>query len=94
MEGSVVTFTADGADVGVLRGVDGVRRLERGSAGGVTVTGSGPLLARVGYALVAHGLEPADLQVRLPTLEDAYLRLTSEGGGPAEGRRPCGPCVS
>lgn len=40
------------------------------------MTGTGPLLARVAHALVAHGIEPPDLRVELPTLEDAYLALT------------------
>ena len=34
------------------------------------------MLAHVGHALVARGLEPEDLRVHQPTLEDVYLRLT------------------
>jgi ABC-2 type transport system ATP-binding protein len=55
--------------------VEGVR-VDPG--GRVSVTGRGPLLARVGHALVERGLEPADLRVALPSLEDAYLKLTGD----------------
>ena len=67
--------------LGALAGVMGVER--RGDV--VTVTGTGPVLARVAHALVEVSIEPTDLRVDLPTLEDAYLALT--GGAPA----PSGP---
>jgi len=35
------------------------------------------VLARVAHALVDRGIEPEDLRVELPTLEDAYLALTT-----------------
>lgn len=41
------------------------------------VSGDGPVLAHVGAALVAHGLEPPDLTVDRATLEDVFLLLTS-----------------
>ncbi len=40
------------------------------------VTGDGPLLAHVGAALIAHGMEPTDLRLEQPTLEDVFLRIT------------------
>jgi ABC-2 type transport system ATP-binding protein len=40
------------------------------------VTGDGPLLAHIGAALIAHGMEPADLRLEQPTLEDVFLRIT------------------
>jgi ABC-2 type transport system ATP-binding protein len=40
------------------------------------VTGGGPLLAHVGAALIAHGMEPTDLRLEQPTLEDVFLRIT------------------
>jgi ABC-2 type transport system ATP-binding protein len=46
--------------------------------GGVDVKGEGPVLAHIGASLVAHGCEPADLQVRRMTLEDVFLHLTGE----------------
>jgi ABC-2 type transport system ATP-binding protein len=73
---AVVRFTRpDGIDVGFLRGLRGVRSVTTSPTGPVQVTGSGPVLARVGHELVEHGIEPVDLRVELPTLEDAYLAL-------------------
>ena len=43
----------------------------------VQVSGSGPVLAHVGAALIAHGLEPADLRVEQATLEEVFLRITA-----------------
>jgi ABC-2 type transport system ATP-binding protein len=40
------------------------------------VSGDGPLLAHIGAALIAHGMEPADLRLEQPTLEDVFLRIT------------------
>ena len=88
--GARVTFSVDAGDVSWLERAPHVRRLRRrGSA--VEVEGSGPVVAHVGHALVAHGLEPADLRVHQPTLEDVYLRLTrsdeQEGGSGADAGR-------
>jgi len=70
-----VRFTVEPATaceyLSAVPGVESVRR----AGGQVTVTGTGPVLARVGHALVEHGVEPTDLRVERPTLEDAYLRL-------------------
>jgi ABC-2 type transport system ATP-binding protein len=79
--GDVVRFTAGrDDDVDFLRQVPGVGDVLVRSTGAVEIRGSGPLLARVGHALVARGMEPADLTVQRPTLEEAYLILT---GAPA-----------
>jgi ABC-2 type transport system ATP-binding protein len=68
--------TPDGpADLAWLEAVPGVSRVERNGRG-VTVYGSGPLLARVATALAEHGLEPADLRMEKATLEDAFLAMT------------------
>ncbi|HQR27448.1 MAG TPA: ABC transporter ATP-binding protein [Nocardioides sp.] len=67
-----------GTDTAFLRGVPGVRTVERVGASTVVVTGNGPLLARVGHALVDAGHEPEDLEPDTPTLEDAFLALTAE----------------
>lgn len=76
-----VRFTAPvGLDTGFLRRVAGVESVERPGGRAVVVTGSGPLLARVGHALVSAGIEPADLAADSPSLEDAYLALTSRPG--------------
>lgn len=67
-----------GTDTAFLRRVPGVRTVERVGAATVVVTGNGPLLARVGHALVDAGHEPEDLELDIPTLEDAFLALTAE----------------
>ncbi|HSK23597.1 MAG TPA: ABC transporter ATP-binding protein [Egicoccus sp.] len=78
-----VEFTAPAdLDLDVLASLTGVATAtRRGNV--VTVVGVGPLLARVGHALVGRGIEPMDLRATLPSLEDAYLRLT--GTAPASG---------
>jgi ABC-2 type transport system ATP-binding protein len=85
--GTVHFTPGAGDDVGFLTGVPGVRSVELDPTAGVTVHGSGPLLARVAHALVERGIEPMDLRAELPTLEDAYLVLTGADAGDA----PPGP---
>jgi ABC-2 type transport system ATP-binding protein len=73
---STVRFTAPGiVDVGFLGALDGVHATVHEGEGRITVRGEGPVLARVAHALVAREIEPADLRVQLPSLEDAYLAL-------------------
>ena len=43
----------------------------------VEVSGEGPVLAHVGAALIDHGIEPADLRLEQPTLEDVFLNITT-----------------
>jgi ABC-2 type transport system ATP-binding protein len=72
----IVRFTgAPGVSLDFLHRVPGVMHA-RWDRGQVVVTGSGPLLARVGHALVSHGLEPEDLRADRASLEDAYLALS------------------
>jgi ABC-2 type transport system ATP-binding protein len=72
-----VRFTAPaGADLEFVRLVAGVQDVVADHEGQVSIVGEGPLLARVAHALVDKGMEPEDLRVELPTLEDAYLTLT------------------
>jgi ABC-2 type transport system ATP-binding protein len=88
---TVVRFgAAPDVDLAFLGRVAGVREVNRPGADAVTVTGHGPLLARVAHALVDRGLEPEDLRVELPTLEDAYLALTGQQPAATEraGARP------
>lgn len=75
--GGEVTFSTD-ADVTFLGDVEGVAVVTR-EGSRVRVTGTGPLLARVAAALVDQGIEPADLDVRRPSLEDVFLDLTGQG---------------
>jgi ABC-2 type transport system ATP-binding protein len=63
-----------------VRRLDGVHEVERAGAR-VTVRGSRGVIAYVGAALVRWDLVPADLEVRVPSLEDALLGLLD--GGPA-----------
>jgi ABC-2 type transport system ATP-binding protein len=71
-----VTFTAPtGFSPSWLADVDGVEHVEAAEV--VTVTGTGPLLARVAAALADHGAEPDDLTVERASLEDAFLTLTT-----------------
>jgi len=76
---TVVRFTAPpDADLSFLSAVAEVRNVDRQRGDSVLVRGGGPLLARVGHALVERGIEPADLSAHTPSLEDAYLALTGD----------------
>ena len=61
-----------------LRQLDGVRELARAGAD-VTVCGDRRIIAYVGASLVRHALVPDDLDVRMPTLEDAVITLLDPG---------------
>jgi len=54
--------------------LDGVRAVKR-SAGRITVEGSRATIAHVGAVLVRYGAVPADLDVQVPSLDDAMLTL-------------------
>ncbi len=72
---SVVRFTTPEPDLTWLEELDVVESLtRRGDA--VEVYGTGPVLALVASALVAHGIVPLDLRIDRPTVEDAFLALT------------------
>jgi len=74
-----VMFHTDQADLSWLSSVPYVESFDvRGTT--ATVTGRGAVLAHVGAALVARGLEPDDLRVRRPTLEDVFMRIVGRGG--------------
>ena len=81
-----VRFTiTEGTDLTFLLDVKGVQRLDHRPGGGqVVVSGEGPLLARIGHALGERGFEPEDLRADVPTLEDAYLSLTSRSHADSE----------
>jgi ABC-2 type transport system ATP-binding protein len=66
------------ADFEWLAGVAHVHAVERRGRT-VEVTGDGPVLAHVAGALLARGLEPSDLRVERPTLEETFLKLTGHG---------------
>ncbi len=70
-----VRFTSTRDDLPDLAAISGVGRVERDGAN-VEVEGSGPVLALVASALVAHDILPTDLRAERPTLEDAFIALT------------------
>jgi ABC-2 type transport system ATP-binding protein len=77
---AMVIFSCGQDDLAWLAGVTGVKNISRRGQR-VEVSGSGPLLAHVAAALVAHGIFPADLRVEQPNLEDVFLKLTGHAAG-------------
>jgi ABC-2 type transport system ATP-binding protein len=76
----VVFSLPPGADASWLSQTPHVSRFVRHGPR-LEVSGDGPLLAHVGAALIAHGIEPDDLRVEQPTLEDVFLNLTEAPEG-------------
>ena len=74
---STVRFTDAELDFRTLRSVPGVYAVRR-HGHEIRVDGSGPLLAHVGAHLVAVGRPALDLRVQRPSLEDLFIRLTTE----------------
>jgi ABC-2 type transport system ATP-binding protein len=75
---TVGTDAGEPDDLGWLAGVRHVRSVERRGSR-VKVTGNGPVLTYVAAALLAREIEPADLHVERPTLEETFLKLTGHG---------------
>jgi len=75
-----VIFSTENTDLPWLEKVPGVKKVVRQGLK-VEVEGSGPLLALVAAALVAHGIVPPDLRVEQPTLEDVFLKVTGHAAG-------------
>jgi len=74
---AMVHFTCPNPPASLLqemRGLDGVRDVRR-SATRVTVEGSRATIAHVGAVLVRNGPVPADLDVQVPSLDDAMVSL-------------------
>ncbi|CAA9539806.1 MAG: Efflux ABC transporter, ATP-binding protein [uncultured Thermomicrobiales bacterium] len=72
-----VRFTTDALDISWLEDVNHVDRIAR-DGDRVEVQGSGPVLALVASALVAHGIVPSDLRMLQPSLEDIYFDLIQD----------------
>jgi ABC-2 type transport system ATP-binding protein len=73
---SVVHLTTSEQDLSSVERLDVVESVtRRGDA--VEVRGTGPVLALVAADLVARGIVPLDLRVERPSVEDAFLALTS-----------------
>lgn len=77
-EGVTVTFTAPDVDPRFLASLPGVSGVERRGPS-VAVLGAPGVVPHVGKALIDHGLEPPDMYVERPSLEDVYLRLVDGG---------------
>jgi ABC-2 type transport system ATP-binding protein len=73
-------FSTEKTDLPWLDKVPGVKKVARQGLK-VEVEGSGPLLALVAAALVAHGIVPSDLRMEQPNLEDVFLKLTGHTAG-------------
>jgi ABC-2 type transport system ATP-binding protein len=74
-----VIFTTSRTDLEWIGGLPHVTKVTR-KGPRVEVKGTGPVLVRVAASLVEHGIEPADLRVEQPTLEDVFLKLTGHSG--------------
>lgn len=73
-----VHFTSsNGFEPNQLSAVDGVTSISQEN-NHITVSGHGPLLARVAAALAQHNVAPADLRVDHSSLEDVFLALTGK----------------
>lgn len=73
-----VHFTSsNGFEPNQLSGVAGVTSISQDN-NRITVSGYGPLLARVAAALAQHNVAPADLRVDHSSLEDVFLALTGK----------------
>ena len=75
-----VTFTAEEADCGWMSRVPCVQTVTRVGTK-MEVRGEGAIVAHVAASLLQHGIEPIDLRVRQPNLEDVFLRLTGRRSG-------------
>lgn len=73
-----VHFTSsNGFEPDQLGDVEGVTSVSQDNDH-ITVSGHGPLLARVAAALAHHNVAPADLRVEHSNLEDVFLTLTGK----------------
>jgi len=73
-----VHFTSsNGFEPDQLSAVDGVTSVSQDN-NHITVSGHGPLLARVAATLAQYNVAPADLRVEHSSLEDVFLALTGK----------------
>jgi ABC-2 type transport system ATP-binding protein len=76
-ETEVQFTTSNGFQPDLLREVAGVTGIRQDDQK-ITVSGNGPLLARVATALAEYNIAPADLHVHRANLEDVFLSLTGQ----------------
>ncbi len=72
-----VSFTWEGTTSPWLEAVPHVRSVQR-RGNQITVEGEGTVLQYVAAALLQRGIEPADLRVERPNLEDVFLQMLGE----------------
>jgi ABC-2 type transport system ATP-binding protein len=72
-----VRFSAELEDLAWLSKIPTVHAVKR-QGRNVEVSGEGAVLVHVAAAMMGRGLEPADLRVEVPTLEDAYIGLVKD----------------
>ncbi len=68
-------FHCNGDDLSCLQEIPQVKKVTQ-IRGNVEVEGTGPVVPLVAAALMNRGIVPEDLQVKRPSLEDVFLRLT------------------
>src|SRR5690606_10477251 len=71
----VMSFTTNGADVGFVSEIPGVRAVRQHN-GSAVVTGAPLSVVDVAVALRSAGIVPPDFRTRYPSLEDVFLTLT------------------
>ena len=74
-----VVFTGGDGDCAWLTEIPCVRNVTR-KGNRFEVEGTGAVAVRVAAALLEHGIEPVDLYVERPSLEDVFLKLTGSAG--------------
>lgn len=72
--GVTTTFVAAGIEADDLRAVQGVTRVRRNGRQ-FEITGEPAALLRLGHLLVERGVTVSDLQIRQPSLEDAFFQI-------------------
>jgi ABC-2 type transport system ATP-binding protein len=77
--GTRISFSCSERDLGWLGEIRGVTKMRR-DHGEIELSGSDHSLLYVAAALVERGILPDDLHVEQPSLEDAFLELTGNGG--------------
>lgn len=75
-----VTFTAGESECAWLSSLPCVQTVTRNGTR-VEVKGAGAVVTHVAGSLLQHGMEPVDLRVRQPNLEDVFLKLTGKRSG-------------
>src|SRR5262249_40263205 len=76
-QGVKVSFTWDGEAAPALAGIPHVRQIQQSNTQFV-IEGEGPVFQHVAATLLQQGIEPADLRVEQPSLEEIFLQLVGK----------------